>query len=236
MVPVIIPAYEPGAALTDYCRRLLQTFDTVVVMDDGSGDAYRAVFDEIGQLPGCIVLHHEQNRGKGRSLKDAFQYVLDAFPQAAGCVTADSDGQHLCEDVYACAQAFEQHPDHLVLGARDFSKADIPPRNLYGNRILKTLYRRLIKMDLQDTQTGLRVYPRAYMQICVTVKGERFDFENRALLAADEHHVPILEHPIETVYAKREDYVSHYAPVRDSLTAYAILFAAFFRRLFTKRK
>ena len=93
-IPVIIPAYEPDEKMI----RLLQTLqesgiERIVVVDDGSGNEYRNLFEQAKQL-GAIVLTHAVNLGKGRALKTAFNEVLNRYPEAIGAITADSDGQH----------------------------------------------------------------------------------------------------------------------------------------------
>ena len=55
-IPVIIPAYEPDEKMI----RLLQTLqeagiERIVVVDDGSGNEYRNLFEQAKQL-GAIVL------------------------------------------------------------------------------------------------------------------------------------------------------------------------------------
>ena len=55
--------------------RLLQTLqesgiERIVVVDDGSGNEYRNLFEQAKQL-GAIVLTHAVNLGKGRALKTA---------------------------------------------------------------------------------------------------------------------------------------------------------------------
>ena len=66
-IPVIIPAYEPDEKMI----RLLQTLqesgiERIVVVDDGSGNEYRNLFEQAKQL-GAIVLTHAVNLGKGRT-------------------------------------------------------------------------------------------------------------------------------------------------------------------------
>lgn len=78
-IPVIIPAYEPDEKMI----RLLQTLqesgiERIVVVDDGSGNEYRNLFEQAKQL-GAIVLTHAVNLGKGRALKTAFNEVLNRY-------------------------------------------------------------------------------------------------------------------------------------------------------------
>ena len=66
------------------------------------------------------------NLGKGRALKDAFNYVLVNYPETAGVVTADSDGQHSFQDIRKCMSVLEENPHDLILGCRVFDGEDVP--------------------------------------------------------------------------------------------------------------
>ena len=84
-IPVIIPAYEPDEKMI----RLLQTLqesgiERIVVVDDGSGNEYRNLFEQAKQL-GAIVLTHAVNLGKGRALKTAFNEVLNRYLKELDC-------------------------------------------------------------------------------------------------------------------------------------------------------
>ena len=102
---VVIPALSPDPKVTDYVSALLgKGFRQVVVVDDGSGDAFAGTFYALEQTAGCTVLHHEKNRGKGRALKTAFAHILNCpLWEGSAVVTADADGQHSVEGVCAVA-------------------------------------------------------------------------------------------------------------------------------------
>ena len=92
-IAIIIPSYEPSEFLLYLCGFLQEKAFEVIVVDDGSGEEYKGLFNRI-EASGCVVLCHESNLGKGRALKDAFRWVLENRPEVFGVVTADSDGQH----------------------------------------------------------------------------------------------------------------------------------------------
>lgn len=99
---VVIPAYEPGPALVENTTALVAAGLTVVVVDDGSGDAYRPVFAELDQR--IHLLTHAQNRGKGAALETAYRYVQAEIGPCT-VVTADADGQHTVADITRIAAA-----------------------------------------------------------------------------------------------------------------------------------
>lgn len=121
-IPVIIPSLEPDDRLPELlCRLKEKGIRNIVLVNDGSSDAYEEFFVKAQNVFGCTVLRHAVNLGKGRALKTAFNHCLQQWPDAPGCVTADSDGQHSPECILACMQALYDHPQHLVLGVRNFA-------------------------------------------------------------------------------------------------------------------
>ena len=202
MIPIVIPAYEPDERFPAILEDLKQAgMGPVVVVDDGSGDEYRDFFvkaDELVKPLGGVVLHHEVNKGKGRALKTAFSYILENMPDAVGCITADSDGQHTVECITKCMKALEERPDNLILGVRDFSGEDVPFKSRFGNNLTIKICSFLCGVKVTDTQTGLRGIPRTFMKDLLDVEGERFEFETRMLIATKDKY-PIYEVPILTI-------------------------------------
>ena len=104
---IVIPSLKPDSRLVELIADLKEKgFQQIVVVDDGSGPAYRHFFDECEAL-GCTLLTHEKNRGKGAALKTAAAYIRSHFGSDADMITADADGQHLPEDILRVAQDME---------------------------------------------------------------------------------------------------------------------------------
>ena len=186
MIPIIIPAYEPDERLLELLKDLSESrLGPVIIVDDGSGEQYSDIFTEAEnylKTTGGVLLRHEVNRGKGRALKTAFAHVLDHEPDAIGCVTADSDGQHSVECITKCMNALSERPDNLILGVRDFSGEEVPFKSRFGNNLTIKICSFLCGVKVTDTQTGLRGIPRAFMRDLLDVEGERFEFETRMLI------------------------------------------------------
>ncbi len=67
---ILIPSLEPDGRLPAYVEKLTESgFGHVVVIDDGSGESYRPIFDTLSRMENVQVLRHEVNRGKGVALK-----------------------------------------------------------------------------------------------------------------------------------------------------------------------
>ena len=214
---IVLPSLDPDAKFARVVDGLVEAgFEHIVIVDDGSAPERRRFFEEAAEKPGCTVLTHEVNRGKGRALKTAFSHVSERLPELAGVITIDGDGQHLLPDIVACGDRMLAEGDAVVLGCRDFSLPGIPPRSVAGNRTTSRFFRLLFGIRLSDTQTGLRAIPARYLETFCGVEGERFEYETNMLLVMKRLGIPFLEQPIATVYDP-EDYSSHYNPVKDSL-------------------
>ena len=222
---VVIPAYEPDEALVSLIENLRSGFDRFIVVDDGSKTADET-FARIGKMPDVTLLRHEVNRGKGAALKTAFAKVLADFPDAAGVVTVDADGQHLPEDVANVAEATRENPGRYTLGVRAFS-GDVPLRSRFGNTWSRYFFFLLTGVMIYDTQTGLRGMPRDLLPELVAMPGDRYEYEMRMLVAAARKKLKPVQIQIKTVYLN-DNKASHFNPIRDSMrTQFTLLHAAF---------
>ncbi len=219
---VIIPAYCPSTSLVGLVRTLsARPFAAIVVVDDGSGAAYREIFDQVAAFPKVRLLRHAVNLGKGAALKAAFNYALCQFPALIGVVTADADGQHHPEDIESVAASLEAHPDTLVLGSRAFS-GDVPLRSRIGNVATRGIVHMLLGRRISDTQTGLRGIPAGLLPHLLRIEARGYEFELEMLIAAHRLAIPLLEEPIRTIY-ESGNASSHFNPVIDSMKIYFVL-------------
>lgn len=230
-IPVVIPAYEPDGKLLDLCRSLVESgIGDIVVVDDGSGKEYQPVFQAVQEECCGVVLRHAANMGKGRALKDAFNFLLNEREDLVGCVTADSDGQHTVKDILKCMEALEQDYNCFILGCRDFDQPDVPFKSRFGNKLTQKVCKGLCGIAVSDTQTGLRAIPKEFMEYLLNTSGERFEFETN-MLVESRGRFGIVEVMIETVYDSKTEHKTHFDPVRDSIRIYKIFGGIFFKFL-----
>lgn len=236
---IIIPAYRPDDRLPDLLREIQkQGLENIIVVDDGSGPAYRPVFSLIETL-GVTVVTHPENRGKGAALRTGISAALQAVSfendaaaasvrptarensiSAAPCVvTADADGQHAPEDIAAVAGALMDHPDALILGTRDFSLDHVPWKSRAGNRISSVFFRLVTGKTCPDTQTGLRGIPSRLLPLALEEEGDRYEYEMNFLTDAAPQ-AEIRQVPIRTIY-ENNNKGSHFHPFRDAVRVYA---------------
>jgi len=98
-VVLLIPAFRPSEKLPALITSLIRqdhgsVLPAILVVDDGSGPEFAAIFGQLEEHPQVVVLRHAVNLGKCAALKTRFNHCLLASPDAVGVVTADADGQH----------------------------------------------------------------------------------------------------------------------------------------------
>jgi glycosyltransferase involved in cell wall biosynthesis len=213
---IVIPAFQPGSALVEVVRALSdKSVPAIVVVDDGSGPAYRDVFARVASLPRVHLLRHESNLGKGAALKTGIRFAQESIPLLAGIVTSDADGQHHSDDIERVMAMHAANGGRLVLGARAFEGA-VPLRSRIGNVLTRAVVRLLVGRKLRDTQTGLRGIPVELLPQLLQLDSNAYEFELEMLLAAHRLSFPILEVPIRTIY-EASNSSSHFRPFADSV-------------------
>lgn len=220
-VSIIVPSLNPDEKLLAVVSGLIKAgFQRIILVDDGSKQKNKHYFNTaVTENRQCVLLRHNKNLGKGRALKTALNYFLNNQNNDIGVITVDGDNQHKIEDVLACAEALEQNPESLVLGCRDFSLPDVPPRNAFGNKVTAWCFKALCGIAVTDTQTGLRGISAAFAYEILDLSGERFEYETNMLMQAKRLDIAILEVPISTVYIN-DNATSHFNPLRDSFSIY----------------
>jgi glycosyltransferase involved in cell wall biosynthesis len=212
-VAAVIPAYLEEKHIGDVVRRTLRQLANVAVVDDGSNDATA----DCARKAGADVIVHEQNRGKGESIKTGFRYWLEHG--ATYIVVLDGDGQHRPEEIERFLAAASSGIGELLIGTRMDDVREMPLARRLVNRYMSRKISRACGQDIPDTQCGFRMVHRS---IIPNLLGgtERFDYETEMLILASRAGCRIASVPISTVYS---DEVSSIHPVRDTLRFFKLM-------------
>lgn len=207
---VLIPALNPLQPLLQLVEQLKSTaIKKIVIINDGSDGKYASIFEELKQQPHCIVIEHEQNRGKGRALKTGFGYIAKRERKIEGVLIAGAHGQHTFEDVELMIESAKLFSDGIVLGVRQFGTREMPLLSFLGNRTASILFELLFHHRLLDIQSGLRYIPKRELSWVHKVDGEQADFDMNMLVQAIQRAVPIYEIPIGEAKIKKNSII-HY--------------------------
>lgn len=217
MSVVVLPAYQPDKTLVEITDKLRIYGCRMIVVDDGSGEEYRQIFDRVEST--CIVLRHAKNRGKGAAVKTALVYIKQKLQERESVGIMDCDGQHLPEDMLNLLEFSKIHEGALILGVRTVGK-EMPFKSRVGNKITRIVYRIISGVNVSDTQTGLRAFGSELTEWLLSVKGERYEYEMNVLMACARAKIPVEEVQIRTIYRDRENSTSHFRGFRDSVRIY----------------
>lgn len=223
-VAYLIPTFEPDEKLLVLLQSLLtKTTDIVFVVNDGSSNT-NIYKDDLFSNNRVVLINHPVNMGKGAALKSGFKEILLHHPSVKACVTLDGDGQHCVEDAQGVANETVAS-GLLVLGVRDFNDKEnaIPFRSRIGNTLTRWVWRLATGQYITDTQTGLRGLVPKFMEECLAIEANRYEFEMEMLLLAKKRGVQIVQIPIKTIYID-DNSSSHFNPIADSAKIYFSLF------------
>lgn len=221
-IGILIPAFNPDEKIIKLLEDLINQsnfIQKITIVDDGSLD--QKVFNQIASEYGenVVILHHNINRGKGQALKTGFKYISDKYTNITGIATIDADGQHKVTDLLHLQKYFMENSDNLVIGGRTFDDK-VPLRSRFGNLLTSQLVNLLTGVQVQDTQTGLRIIPINYVKQLISFPSNHYEFEFDMLLATKSAGVKIVEIPIQTVYLDNNA-TSHFRVIHDSLAIYS---------------
>jgi glycosyltransferase involved in cell wall biosynthesis len=212
-IAAVIPAYDEEKHIGDVVRRARAKIDNVLVVDDGSRDAT----SDRAREAGAEVVRHEQNRGKGESIKTGLRHWLDR--QFTWVFILDADGQHLPEEIDRFIHAAHSDGASLLIGNRMKDTSAMPFVRRFVNRWMSNRISRACGQDIPDTQCGFRMIHRHLIPELLG-GSERFDYETEMLIIASRKGSRIESVPISTVYS---DEVSSIHPVRDTIRFFKLM-------------
>jgi glycosyltransferase involved in cell wall biosynthesis len=222
---IVIPAFDEQATIRGLAEAALKLCPRVVVVDDGSHDA---TSECVRDLP-LTLLRHDTNRGKAASLRTAFAHAAAHGAECA--ITLDGDGQHDPADLPRLLAAWRANPGQVVIGSRLHDRAAFPPSRWFGNRFACFWISWAAGHTVADSQSGLRVYPRAVMTLALDggARSNRFTFESEILIEAAAHGHETLAVPVPGRYPKGARR-SHYRSVVDTARIVAMVATRLLRR------
>jgi len=223
---IVVPTLDPDEKImSTFIEELHKEFKHILVVNDGSNKKHNKFFEELAKK-GIEVITHYRNFGKGRALKNAFNYLLNEYKDIKGVITCDCDGQHSVKDIKKCAESLLENPDKLILGVRNFDKENVPNKSKFGNKITRNIFKIFIGLTISDTQTGLRGLSKELMNAFLDLSGERYEYETNMLIACKNESIEIKEEEIETIYLN-SNANSHFNPLKDSIMIYKLFMKYF---------
>ncbi len=234
---VLIPSYNSGPLLRRTLAGVLEAWDDVFVVVDGSSDGSDTGLEDLGGMDGKRLRVHRfpENRGKGSAVLEGISRAAEeGFTHA---LAMDADGQHPAAYVRHFMELGARHPEALVLGEPVFDEG-APAVRVQGRKIsnwwanLETCW-----WGIHDSLFGMRLYPIGPLREVFSETGfaRRFDFDPEVAVRLCWKAVPVINLKTPVKYLTSEEGgVSQFRYFRDNtlLTGMHMrLFSGFLLRL-----
>ncbi|KAF2511285.1 DUF2062 domain-containing protein [Flavobacterium foetidum] len=204
---IIVPTYNNQKTLKKVLDSILDFTSNVIIVNDGSTDETSEILKQYSQL---TQIHHPKNLGKGRALRNGFRKALELNFEYA--ITIDSDGQHFASDIPGFIEEIQIAPNSLLIGSRNMTQENVPKKSSFGNKFSNFWFKFETGIELQDTQSGFRLYPLRLLP--KQFYTNKFEFEIEVIVRAAWKGILVKNIPIKVLYDPAER-VSHFRPFRD---------------------
>jgi glycosyltransferase involved in cell wall biosynthesis len=206
---VLVPTYNNATTIGAVLKNLLSHTTDIVVVNDGSTDETSEVLKSFPQIQ---TVSYKQNQGKGFALRTGFEFARSKGYNYA--ITIDSDGQHYPEDLGQFLSAHENHPNAIIIGARNMDQASVPGKSSFGNKFSNFWFWVETGIKRNDTQSGYRLYPISSLAD-LTFITKKYEFEIEVIVKAARAGIEVIEVPVRVFYPEKEKRISHFRPWRD---------------------
>lgn len=207
---ILIPTYNNQKTLDSVIQGVLLYTKQIIIINDGSTDNTEYI---LSKYPKITKIQVDKNTGKGNALRTGLRKAEELGFHYA--ISIDSDGQHYPDDIPLFISELENYKNESVLlvGARNLNAEGMPRKNSFANKFSNFWYWAETGFNLQDTQSGFRLYPVKEIN-GIKFIGTKFEFEVEVLVKASWHGVLVKNIPIRVLYDPNER-VSHYRPFKD---------------------
>jgi polyprenyl-phospho-N-acetylgalactosaminyl synthase len=210
----LVPTYDNPMTVRAVIDRLHVQLP-VIVVDDGSGAAARAVLVGIAAEGLADVVRHDRNLGKGAAVRTGLARArAQGFTHA---LQVDADGQHDLDDVGRFLDAARERPGALIAGRPVFD-ASAPASRRRGRKI--TVFWSAVETGgrvIDDPLCGYRVYPVEPALRALSV-GCRMEFDPEIAVRMVWLGASVVNVATRVRYLGPEDGgVSHFRMFRDNI-------------------
>lgn len=197
---VVIPAYNEEQTIARAVRETRRVFRLyrkpfeIIVVDDGSRDATRAVIGDLKpKIPELVLVRHRANLGKGAAVRTG---SLSA--RGGHILFLDAD---LATHPSEFTKFRPYLADHdILIGSRRVAGAEIAVRQpIYRHwlgRLFNLAVRRYVGLPYRDTQCGFKVVSRPAKVLFILQRSGGWAFDVELLKRAQERGLRIKEIPV----------------------------------------
>jgi glycosyltransferase involved in cell wall biosynthesis len=207
-VCVIIPTYNNHKTLKRVIDGVLHYTTNVIVVNDGSTDTTSEIINSYSTIDSISIL---KNQGKGNALRLGFKKAIESGFHYA--ITIDSDGQHFPDDIPVFLEELDKNDSNILLiGSRNMNQEGVPKKSSFGNKFSNFWFWFETGIQLEDTQSGYRLYP--LLQIPKKYFTKKFEFEIEVIVRSAWKGAVVKNIPVKILYDPTER-VTHFRPFKD---------------------
>ena len=205
---VVVPVYNEEYLVLESLKRLevlpksnALSRVRIIIVDDASTDNtptilkrfYETTKQRTDGLLECCYARHEQNGGKGASIRTAMQFVDTDL-----VVIHDADLEYHPRDLLKMVRLFSQEGADAVFGSRflpgEFKRA-LLFRHTLGNKLITFLCNIVTDLNLTDIETCYKMV-RAKLLKSIPLESDRFEIEPELIIKLAKRKARIFEVPI----------------------------------------
>ena len=207
---LVLPCHNAGPGLRNVLKDLVRTVEQVesceiIVVSDGSTDETVAVAEEFA--PDVRVLHYPECGGKGQALRVGLTDARGAY-----VAFVDADGDIDPDAIRPFLTLMKLYEPDVVLGSKrhPLSQVYYPPLRRLLSWTYHKLTRLLFRVNVRDTQTGLKLIRREVLSaVLPRLYEKRYAFDLEFLVVARSlGYKRVFEAPVRIDYR----FASHVNP------------------------
>lgn len=216
---IFIPAYNVEKSLTgtlESIRPAVWKRSRVLVIDDGSTDRTKEVFEEFRERTHekniLRYIRFEKNQGYGAVVKKGIAEGIASGAKFVACL--HGDGQYPGDRLGEFFAAMACHDLALIQGSRmaiegEAEEGGMPLHKRIGGAILTAIENLAFRQQLTDRHSGFLVYSTAFLKTLDLEKlSSSFDIDLEIISKADSSGFPMAELPIPTHYGDEKSHLN----------------------------
>lgn len=237
-VSILMPAYNESEVLGESVRTVRRELGKadyeIIIVNDGSDDNTMEVAEVLcRQYPNVHLVSYPKNRGKGYALKKGFERSRGDI-----IVFFDSDLDIPPFQIHRFLRALDKGYD-VVIGSKYLpgARVDYSTRRMVFSILYNTLVKVLLKLDVTDTQVGLKAFRRHVLEKAFSkVLVKRYAFDVELLTVINMYGYRICEIPIKIEHKVFNSSINYGAIARMFVDTMAIFYRKNIRHYYNGEK